>query len=94
MASSTWYISFIGDGDSFVYPTLISSVPWGYAITKIEYANHCVKCYRTISTQSSASQLQTTDLDDLDEVMLEQAEYWNDATDEKSLDEVRDIPDS
>ena len=41
------YISFIGDGDSSVYPTLILSVPWGYVITKIECANHCIKCYRT-----------------------------------------------
>ena len=41
------YISFMGDGDSSVYPTLISSIPLGYAITKIECANHCVKCYRT-----------------------------------------------
>ena len=41
------YISFIGDGDSSVYPTLISSVPLEYAITKIECANHCIKCYRT-----------------------------------------------
>ena len=159
------YISFIGDGDISVYPTLISSIPWGYAITKIECANHCVKCYRTAlgcaifmksketnqqkaivdlrkdllngplhcfgfhskcsidfcktpprrslpappntaslhstentstnnstlpqlttsanlpedegcSTQSSASQLHTTNLDDLDEAMSEQAEYW------------------
>ena len=41
------YISFIGDGDSSVYPTLISSVPWGYAITKVECANHYIKCYCT-----------------------------------------------
>ena len=41
------YISFIGDGNSSIYPTLISSAPWGYAITKIECANHCIKCYRT-----------------------------------------------
>ena len=41
------YTSFIGDGDSSIYPTLISSIPWGYTITKIECANHCVKCYRT-----------------------------------------------
>ena len=41
------YISFIGDGDSSIYHTLISSVPWGYAITKVECANHCIKCYRT-----------------------------------------------
>lgn len=26
------YTKFIGDGDSSVYPTLVSSVPWGYAI--------------------------------------------------------------
>ena len=41
------YIEFIGDGDSSVYPTLISSIPWGYAITKVECANHSVKCYRS-----------------------------------------------
>ena len=41
------YTKFIGDGDSSVYPTLISSVPWGYAIEKMECANHTVKCYRT-----------------------------------------------
>ena len=41
------YISFIGDGDSSVYPTLLFNMPWGYAITKIECANHSVKCYRT-----------------------------------------------
>ena len=40
-------VSFIRDGDSSVYSTLISSILWGYAITKIECANHCVKCYRT-----------------------------------------------
>ena len=194
------YISFIGDGDSSVYPTLISSIPWGYAITKIECANHCVKCYRTAleklvqdkpsykgrgkltevmrkrltraarcaiimrsketnqqqaianlrkdllngplhcfgfhskcSTDfcktvqqstcassstallqsaentsandstllrhtppadvasSSATPEQTADFDDVDEAMLEQAEFWNDATDEGNLDEVRDI---
>ena len=39
---------FVGDENSSVYPTLISSIPWGYAITKVEYANHCVKCYRTV----------------------------------------------
>ena len=27
-----WYIEFICDGDSSVYPTLIYSIPWGYAI--------------------------------------------------------------
>ena len=41
------YIEFIGDGDSSVYPTLISSIPWGYAIKKLECANHAVKCYRS-----------------------------------------------
>ena len=37
---------------------------------------------------------QTADLDDVNEGMLEQAEFWNDATDEGSLDEVKDITDS
>ena len=41
------YIEFIGDGDSSVYPTLISSISWGYAIKKLECANHAVKCYRS-----------------------------------------------
>ena len=203
------YISFIGDGDSSVYSTLISSIPWGYAITKIECANHCVKCYRTAleklvqdkpsykgrgkltetmkkrltraarcaiimrsketnqqqaivnlrkdllngplhcfgfhskcsidfcktaqcqslpappsSSFQSADNItnnstlpqhtapanlpddeacldpslttlpQTDDLDDLDKAMSEQAEFWNDATDEENLDDVRDITDS
>ena len=41
------YTRFIGDGDSSVYSTLITSVPvWGRDIQKIECANHCCKCYR------------------------------------------------
>ena len=41
------YTKFIGDGDSSVYPTLLQSVPgWGYAIKKLECANHACKCYR------------------------------------------------
>ena len=44
------YIRFVGDGDSSVYPSLVSSVyvpVWGYAIQKIECANHATKCYRS-----------------------------------------------
>ena len=41
------YTQFIGDGDSSVHPTLVSGVPWGYAIRKLECANHAVKCYCT-----------------------------------------------
>ena len=42
------YTTFIGDGDSSVYPTLLSQVPvWGHAIRKIECANHAIKCYRS-----------------------------------------------
>ena len=42
------YMRFIGDGDSSVYPTLVTNVPiWGHAIRKIECANHACKCYRT-----------------------------------------------
>ena len=40
---------------------------------------------------SSATPEQTADFDDVDEAMLEQAEFWNDATDEENLDEVRDV---
>ena len=42
------YINFIGDGDSSVHTTLISGVSgWGHAISKQEYVNHAVKCYRS-----------------------------------------------
>ena len=40
------YTHFIGDGDSSVYPTLINVPGWGYAIKKLECANHACKCYR------------------------------------------------
>ena len=41
------YPWFIGDGDSSVYNFLTTDVPTnGYAITKVECANHAVKCYR------------------------------------------------
>ena len=41
------YIRFIGGGDSSVYPALIAGIPaWGYAIKKVECANHATKCYR------------------------------------------------
>lgn len=41
------YISFIGDGDSSVYSTLVQNVPgWGRDIQKMECANHACKCYR------------------------------------------------
>jgi Na+/citrate or Na+/malate symporter len=42
------YTELIGDGDSSVHPTMVSQVPvWGHAITKVECANHAVKCYRS-----------------------------------------------
>ena len=41
------YTQFIGDGDSSVYPALVSGVPYGTFIKKLECANHAVKCYRT-----------------------------------------------
>ena len=41
------YINLVGDGDSSVYPTLVSNVPgWGYSIKKQECANHALNCYR------------------------------------------------
>ncbi len=40
------YTQFIGDGDSSVYLTLLTSVPgWGHIIKKLECANHACKCY-------------------------------------------------
>ena len=41
------YIEFIGDDDSSVFPALVSGVPYGHYIKKLECANHAVKCYRT-----------------------------------------------
>ena len=41
------YTKFVGDGDSSVYPNLITGVKyWGHAIQKIECVNHAIKCYR------------------------------------------------
>ena len=41
------YTRFVGDGDSLVHTTLLQGVPrWGYAIKKLECANHACKCYR------------------------------------------------
>ena len=41
------YTQFIGDGDSSVYPALVSDVPYDNFIKKMECANHGVKCYHT-----------------------------------------------
>ena len=38
------YIEFIGDGDSSVYPTVISSLPWGFAIKKLECSEVFLYC--------------------------------------------------
>jgi len=39
------YSKFIGDGDSSVRSSLVSNVPWGFAVEKVECANHLVKCF-------------------------------------------------
>ena len=41
------YSKFIGDGDSSVRYAPVNSIPWGFAIEKIECANHAVKCFCT-----------------------------------------------
>ena len=51
-------MEYIGDGDSSVQPKLVEKLPWGFAIKKLECANHAVKCFRTslenlVSTNSS-----------------------------------------
>jgi len=43
-------IKFNGDGDSPVCHALVTSIPWGWAIEKIECANYAVKCFRTHKT--------------------------------------------
>ena len=41
------YLWLIGDGDSSVYNSVVTGVPgYGRDITKVECANHAVKCYR------------------------------------------------
>ena len=41
------YMRLIGDGDSSVKCDIQQNVPiWGHMITKIESANHAIKCYR------------------------------------------------
>ena len=43
------YLIMVGDGDSSAYSTLVENVPvWGYAIQKLECANHACKCYRLV----------------------------------------------
>lgn len=39
------YKKFVADGDSSVYSRIIERVPYGYSVTKLECANHCVKNY-------------------------------------------------
>ena len=41
------YMYLIGDGDSSVYNTILTGVPYGHDMKKVECANHVVKCYRT-----------------------------------------------
>ena len=41
------YIKLIGDGDSSVHHSIISSVPYGRFVEKVECANHAVKCYHS-----------------------------------------------
>ena len=41
------YLWLIGDGDSSVYHSVVTGVPsYGWDITKVECANHTIKCYR------------------------------------------------
>ena len=37
----------IGDGDSSVHHSVITSVPYGRFVEKVECLNHTVKCYRS-----------------------------------------------
>ena len=41
------YMKFIGDGDSSVHYNIITSVPYGRHVEKIECANHAVKAYHS-----------------------------------------------
>ena len=41
------YMELVGDGDSAVFNAIITNVPYGRYVKKIECCNHAVKCYRT-----------------------------------------------
>ena len=41
------FLEVIGDGDSSVYKNILSQVPYGRQVRKIECANHVTKCYTT-----------------------------------------------
>ena len=41
------YIKVVGDGDSSVLHSIITSVPYGRYVEKIECANYAVKCYHS-----------------------------------------------
>ena len=41
------YMELVGDGDSSVFNSIITNVPYGRYVKKIECCNHAVKCYRT-----------------------------------------------
>jgi len=39
------YLKHSDDGDSSIWSSLISNVPWGFAVEKVEGASHSVKCF-------------------------------------------------
>lgn len=41
------YIKVMGDGVSSVLHTIHTTVSYGRHVSKLEGANHCVKCYRS-----------------------------------------------
>ena len=41
------YMHLTGDGDSSVYYNILTTVPYGRDVQKVECVNHAVKCYRT-----------------------------------------------
>lgn len=65
------YMRVIGDGDSSMMCDIHQYVPiWGHMVTKIEFANHAIKCYRNrlekITQVQGERQIDTTSNQEID----------------------------
>ena len=47
------YLWFIGHGDSSVYYAVVTGIPYGHYVQKVECANHTIKCYQNHLMQKS-----------------------------------------
>ena len=57
-------------------------------------SNSSILQHESLQDEASFSSPSTSEQATVEDTILEQAEFWNDATDEDNLDEVREISDS